>query len=210
MEIKFSNIYFAYGENKAPILRDFSLTAKAGDVICIKGASGSGKTTLFKLLLGFEYPTKGKITFNDKELKSTQLTQLRKQSTWLPQDLNLGEGKLKEVFYYPFSFKANEVIRPGEEYVLTTFEALGLNKNIWDEEFKNLSTGQRQRVGLALCHLLSKDIMLLDEPTSALDQRSKERVEKLLFDKEKIIISTSHDPWWLERCTQIVELEPTS
>ena len=206
MTVAFSNIDFGYNENNEPIIQNFSLEAKEGNRIAIKGASGSGKTTLFRLLLGFETPDKGTISFNGKPLRPKQLKQLRKETTWLPQDLDLGADKLKEVFYYPFSFKINKPKRPKEEEVLSTFDALGLNKNVWEGNFKDLSTGQRQRVGIALCHLLGKAVLLLDEPTSALDETSKEKVGKLLFDDKRIIISTSHDPWWLERCSQIIEL----
>lgn len=206
MEIRFQNVDFAYDKENDPIIKKFSLKVEEGDRIAIKGASGSGKTTLFRLLLGFETPDSGTISFNGKPLKPHQLKQLRKETTWLPQDLNLGADKLKDVFYYPFSFKANESKKPNEKKVLSTFNALGLNKSIWDSNFKDLSTGQRQRVGIALCYLLDKAVLLLDEPTSALDEASKLKVGKLLFDDKRIIISTSHDPWWLKRCSQIIEL----
>lgn len=207
MEIKFSNVDFSYDKTKNPIINNFSLVVKEGDVIGIKGSSGAGKTTLFRLLLGFEIPDSGKIEFDDKPLESHQLKLLRKETTWLPQDLNLGEGTLREVFNFPFSFAANASKKPDEVKVLSTFEALGLPKSIWEEEFSNLSTGQRQRVGIALGHLMDKNIMLLDEPTSALDEASKEKVKNLLFNNKRIILSTSHDPWWLERCSKIVELK---
>ncbi len=206
MEIRFENVDFAYDKKNAPIIKNFSLKAEEGDRIAIKGASGSGKTTLFRLLLGFETPDSGTISFNGEQLNTYQLKQFRKKTTWLPQDLNLGEDKLKDVFYYPFSFKTNESKKPSEEKVISTFNALGLDKSIWDSNFKDLSTGQRQRVGIALCHLLDKPVLLLDEPTSALDEASKQKVENLLFGDKRIIISTSHDPWWLERCSQIIEL----
>lgn len=208
MTVAFSNIDFSYNKSKGAIIHNFSLEARDGDLIAIKGASGSGKTTLFRLLLGFEAPDSGTITFNGKLLKVTQLKLLRRETTWLPQDLDLGEGKVKELFYYPFSFNINKNQKPEEEMILSTFDALGLNEDIWEENFANLSTGQRQRVGLALCHLLDKKILLLDEPTSALDEASKEKVEKLLFDNKRIIISTSHDPWLLNRCSKIIELKP--
>lgn len=206
MNLKLSNIEFSYDKDQAPIIKNFSLEINEGDIIGIKGASGSGKTTLFRLILGFETPDKGSILFNDKLLDPQQLQLLRKETTWLPQDLNLGEGKLKDVFYYPFSFENNKSKKPDKNTVLSTFKALGLDETIWESNFRDLSTGQRQRVGIALSHLLNKSVMILDEPTSALDEASKHKVESLLFDGKRMIISTSHDPWWLEKCTQIVEL----
>jgi len=204
MNIEFSKVDFAYDSDL--IIKNFSLKLKEGDVIAIKGASGSGKTTLFRLLLGFEIPDSGEITFNGKPLKPRELKVLRRETTWLPQDLDLGEGKVKEVFYYPFTFQVNKTQEPDEDKVLSTFGALGLKESTWGSNFSDLSTGQRQRVGLALCYLLDKSILLLDEPTSALDEASKQKVEKLLFDDNRIIISTSHDPWWIDRCSQTINL----
>lgn len=204
MNIEFSEVDFSYDSN--PLIQNFSLKVKEGDVIAIKGASGSGKTTLFRLLMGFEIPDSGTISFNGKALNPKQLKLFRRETTWLPQDLNLGEGKVNEVVLYPFSFKVNKTKKPEVKKILSVFDELGLTESIWDSDFSNLSTGQRQRVGLALCYLLDKNILLLDEPTSALDIDSKHKVENLLFDDRRLIISTSHDPWWLDRCSQIIEL----
>lgn len=207
MTIAFSNVDFSYKKN-SPVLKNFSLEAKQGDNIALKGASGSGKTTLFRLLLGFERPDNGEIYFKDKELTPKQIKRIRQETAWLPQDLNLGEGLVKDVFYYPFSFNANKAKKPDRKKIFSTFEKLGLSDDIWEERFPDLSTGQRQRVGLALCHLLDKNILLLDEPTSALDENSKEKAAKLLFDNNRIVLSSSHDPWWIDRCDKIVEINP--
>ena len=53
--------------------------------------------------------------------------------------------------------------------------------------------------------------MLLDEPTSALDEASKERaLSHLLSDAGRTILSTSHDPWWVDRCDRVIDLEDAS
>src|SRR5699024_8094093 len=117
---------------------------------------------------------------------------------------------LKEVFYFPFSFKNNQAKKPTQPQAESVFQSLGLQKIPWKEDFKSLSTGQRQRIGIAICHFLDKDILLLDEPTSALDQSSKQKIKELLFRKNKIIISASHDDWWINHSTKIVTLNTTS
>lgn len=205
--IKLANIDFSYDANTC-LIQGLSLDISEGDIIGIKGPSGSGKTTLFRLILGFETPDNGVVSFNGKPLEPEHLQHFRTHTAWLPQQLDLGEGKVEEVFYYPFGFKANALKKTTEDKVLSTFARLGLSRDIWGTNFRNLSTGQRQRVGIALIHLLDKAVYLLDEPTSALDEVSKEKIKELLFDKKRIIISTSHDPWWLERCTQIIDLAP--
>ncbi|MDN3669185.1 ABC transporter ATP-binding protein [Echinicola jeungdonensis] len=207
MSIIFDQIDFSYSKNEDPLIQGFSLEAEPGDRLAIKGESGTGKTTIFRLLLGFEIPDQGTILFQREKLNPSNIKGLRQQTTWLPQDLDLGQGLLKEVFYHPFQFKSNLANSPSEETVLETINELGLPQKLWVEKFENLSTGQRQRVGIALCYLLQKPILLLDEPTSALDDASKEKVTELLYKKKsRTIISTSHDPWWLERCEKVVEL----
>lgn len=173
----------------------------------IKGESGSGKTTLFRLMLGFEQPDDGNILYKNKSLDLDTIKKLRKESSWLPQDLNLGSGKVRELIQFPFDFKANNGARPSQEALITVFEQLGLEASLLENPFADLSTGQRQRAGIALCYLLKKKLIFLDEPTSALDRESKKKVADLLFkDKDRTIISTSHDPFWVDQCNNIVEL----
>lgn len=208
MNITFDRVSFSYKKEEKPILKELSFQVKKGDRIALKGSSGSGKTTIFRLLLGFEQPDEGQIVINDQNLNEKTVNDLRAHTSWLPQDLNLGEGKTSEVFYYPFDFKANSDQKPSEETALETLVSLGLPEKVWNDKFEDLSTGQRQRIGIALCHLLKKPIVLLDEPTSALDDTSKDLVKKLLFaDKEDIIISTSHDPWWIDQCDRVINLD---
>jgi len=135
-----------------------------------------------------------------------ELFQFRNRTAWLPQDLDLGEGSLEEVFFYLFDFKNNKHKKPSKEKAYEIFEFLGLKDTQWNTGFRSLSTGQRQRIGIALCYFLDKEVLLLDEPTSALDEASKEKVKELLFDKNKIILSASHDPWWTTRCNKIVKI----
>ena len=119
----------------------------------------------------------------------------------------MGSGPLKQVFQYPFEFAANTASAPGTEAVENVLERLGLGTSLLKKDFSDLSTGQRQRVGIALCYLLNKPLVLLDEPTSALDNRSKQHVVDLLFgDTGRTILSTSHDPWWIEQCDKAAEL----
>ena len=189
------------------LVHPFSFEASRGDRLAIKGASGAGKTTILRLLLGFEKPQSGSIAVDGTLLSAKNIRQWRQKTAWLPQDLNIGSGSLKEVMEFPFQFKTNAANRPDEQEMLHALSALNLEEKHWDEKFENLSTGQRQRAGLALCHLMRKPVLLLDEPTSALDQPSKERVAHLLFGvKDRIIISTSHDPWWLRQCDKTLTL----
>ncbi|MCW9705619.1 ABC transporter ATP-binding protein [Fodinibius salsisoli] len=200
--ISCTNLHFSFGEE--PILRDLSFDIPRGQHTILKGESGAGKTTLLKLFLGFEKPTRGTIRFFD----DMDTPDIRSSSAWLPQDLDLGSGTVEELIRKPFTFRLNESNRPDREQCLSTFSQLGLADHTLGKSFQSLSTGQRQRVGIALCHLLDKPLLLLDEPTSALDSLSKQRITNLLLaNTSKTVVSTSHDPFWLDHADYTVSLD---
>lgn len=206
--IAFQDVSFTYKDEPKPVIRHCSFQAKSGDRLVLKGESGTGKTTLFRLLLGFEIPEEGSIRYHRQPLEGDNIKRIRQETAWLPQDLNLGSGKVQELVRFPFSFEANKSVAPSEEVIALTFDKLGLDFSLLQNQFSDLSTGQRQRVGVAICHLLDKPLLLLDEPTSALDSASKQKVADLLLaDSNRTIISTSHDPWWIDRCEKVVTLK---
>jgi len=206
MILKGEDISFSYpGET---LFSRFRFEIREGESVVFRGESGSGKSTLFKLLLGFETPDSGRLSYRGKPLTGDQLKEFRKNTAWLPQDLNLGEGIVREVMDYPFTFQSRQNYIPDHEARMDVMDDLGIDGDLYEKEYRDLSTGQRQRVGIALCILLDKPVMLLDEPTSALDESSKERVLKhLRSDENRTILSTSHDPWWVERCDRVIDLD---
>lgn len=206
MRLKGKNVCFSYpGE---PIFNSFNFELNEGDKVVVKGESGSGKSTLFRLIMGFEIPDNGEILYNGKSLDGDVLRNFRRQTAWLPQDLNLGDGSVTEVVRYPFRFNKSGNEMPEDGQIKQIFIDLGLDEETLKKTFSDLSTGQRQRVGLAMCILLNKPVMLLDEPTSALDEGSKEKAINYLFsDSKRTILSTSHDPYWIERCDRIIDLD---
>jgi ABC-type bacteriocin/lantibiotic exporter with double-glycine peptidase domain len=202
--LKLSEIRFSFSDET--VLDDFSFRLQTNEKLVIKGDSGSGKSTLLKIILGFLQPESGEILLNGNPMDIRECKELRRKAAWLPQDLNMGENSVREMIFMPFSFKYNSVNKPSESTVLETFEQLGLQEEVLDKQFTDLSTGQRQRVGITICTLLNRPFLLLDEPTSALDQASKEKAAELLLDDpEKTVLSVSHDPFWVERCDRMIE-----
>jgi ABC-type bacteriocin/lantibiotic exporter with double-glycine peptidase domain len=201
-EVAFKNISFGFVNES--ILNGFSFQAPAGRHTVLKGESGSGKSTMLQLILGFYQPKEGHVLIDGQP---RQPRVVRKQSAWLPQDLDLGNDSVRNVMLRPFDFAANQSQKPSEAQLEEYLQRLGLGADNLDKAFRDLSTGQRQRVGLAVCSLLDKSLLLLDEPTSALDAASKRKVAELLLDKKRTIISTSHDPFWVERADQLIELD---
>lgn len=185
------------------MLDNFSFEAKTGKHTLIKGESGSGKSTILTLLLGFNKPDSGIISFGNSDLDPRAL---RRHTAWLPQDLNLGTGQVREIIARPFEFAANQSAEKNLRQQTEVLQQLGLRPETLDKQFRDLSTGQRQRVGLAICYLLDKPLLLLDEPTSALDHTSKQKAADLLLTSGRTIISTSHDPFWVNKADNVIKL----
>lgn len=199
------NIHFKYGTEI--IFDDFSFKLKKGEKLVLKGESGSGKSTLFRLILGFEHPEHGEFRYNGSVLGNGNVSSFRKETSWLPQDLNIGSGLVKEVIEYPLNFKSKSEKQTDPTNITNLLNDLGLDSSILKKTYSDLSTGQRQRIGVLICILLNKPLMLLDEPTSALDRESKEKLAELLLNSDRTILSTSHDPFWVKRCDRMIEMQ---
>lgn len=204
MILEGQNIHFSYDDEI--IFDDFSFELKKGEKLVLKGESGSGKSTLFRLILGFESPEKGIFLYKESELNSENIQSFRKNTSWLPQDLNIGEGSVKDVIHYPFHFKSSSHNIPDKEQIIDLLNGTGLEADILKKNFSDLSTGQRQRVAIIICVLMDKELYLLDEPTSALDRDTKEKIADLLLTDDRTILSTSHDPFWVDRCDRVIEM----
>ncbi len=86
-------------------------------------------------------------------------------------------------------------------------EKLNLNKSILNQNFSDISGGEKQRLGIMICKLINRPIMILDEPTSALDKENISTIAQYLcYDNDKTILSASHDDEWVQKCNKIIEI----
>jgi putative ABC transport system ATP-binding protein len=176
------------------IFSDLNLCVKENEKFLIQGRSGMGKTSLFRLILGFEQPQSGQILVNGLPLDKNHITRIRQQIFYLSQDIDLKNEiiirLLTDILELYFPRKA-----PLEE--INKFLAfLELSPDILQKKTKDISGGERQRIGLLIGFLLDRPIWLLDEPTSALDDAMKEKISSHILSLDKTIIIISHDPVW--------------
>ncbi len=203
--VEFKNVSLSFPGEK--VLDSFSFAIEKGDKVVFQGPSGRGKSTILNLIMGFIKPDDGQIIFEGKKVTDRNIQKLRSECSWLPQDFQLGEGNVRDVIFQPFEFKKNHDLKPDIERVIKVFEYLGLEQNLLDKRFTAVSEGQKQRVGLAICHLLNRKLLLLDEPASSLDPKSKMKVVDLFLKNSHVtVISTSHDPEWVKYCNKIIPL----
>ncbi|MBA7597949.1 putative multidrug export ATP-binding/permease protein [subsurface metagenome] len=194
-EIIFDDVDFEYLKNK-PILKNINLKIKSGETVALVGKSGVGKTTLAELIMGYYKPKEGRIFLDGSDISKLQLRWLRNQIAIVPQDLNLFNDTLINNLKYA-NPKATEkdIIKSAraasaEEFIMKLPK--GYNTKVGEKGVK-LSTGQRQRIAIAMAFLKNPKILILDEPTAALDAESEKKVQegikKLIEGKTTIIIA---------------------
>lgn len=209
--IEFKNVTFAYPETQVPVLKDVSFTIKQGEKVAILGRIGSGKSTIAKLLLKLYEPQSGSILIDGIDIKQIDPADLRKSIGYIPQDINLFKGTIKENILNNYRYYTDEemlkVSKIGgvDEFVKT--HPLGYDMPI-GERGLGLSGGQKQTVGIARALLSQANTLLFDEPTNAMDQASESHtIQKLKpIIKDKTLLFVTQKMNTLELCDRIIVL----
>ena len=182
--VRFEHVAFSYPSRKdIPVLKDLSLSAFNGEQIAIVGPSGAGKSTLASLLLHFYEPDNGVLLFDERPAKEFPLSQLRRQMAFVPQDVVLFGGTIREnIAYGKPGATEEEIIAASKnanahDFIMSFPEKY---ETIVGERGIKLSGGQRQRIAIGRAILKDPTILILDEATSSLDSESEQLVQEAL------------------------------
>lgn len=228
-EIILNDIHKYYGTNH--VLKGVSLEIYEDSVVGLIGKNGAGKTTLFKIISGSESCEKGEFILA-KGRRVGVLDQIREYSpgTTVYQVLDSAfseihklRDKLQSITKQMAHDHASDLvksygliqqefeIRGGyniETSINRVCNGIGIDKDMQERLFSELSGGERTRVNLARIILSDADILLLDEPTNHLDINAVEWLEDYLNTFKGTVVVISHDRYFLDRITEkIVEIE---
>jgi ATP-binding cassette subfamily C protein len=185
-------VSFAY-PGGPEVLSDIDLSIRPGEFVAIVGASGSGKSTLLRLLLGFEFPSRGIVRYDGRVLPALDLRCLRSRIGTVLQGGRLWAGDLLANIVGASSLTVDEAWEAARAAGLAAdIEAMPMGMyTLVGEGVSTLSGGQRQRVLLARALVGRPRILLLDEATSALDNLSQAAVLETLesLDATRIVIA---------------------
>jgi subfamily B ATP-binding cassette protein MsbA len=192
--ITFDHSGFSYGD--APVLKDVSFVARAGESIALVGPSGSGKSTLLNLLPRFFDLTAGDIRFDDLSHRDIAITALRSRIALVTQDPFLFDDTIRaNIAYGNAGATAEQIEQAATDAAADDFiRALpqGYDTRV-GEAGSRLSGGQKQRIAIARAFLKDAPLLLLDEATSALDTQSEikvqEALERLMTGRTTFIIA---------------------
>jgi sulfate/thiosulfate transport system ATP-binding protein len=167
--------------SRFPALNHVSFTVESGELVALLGPSGSGKTTLLRVVAGLEFPDKGRILFDDRDV-TTQSAYQRKagfvfQHYALFQHLSVFENIAFGLRVRKKSQRPSEPqIRARVEQLLDTIQLAEFAKRLPSQ----LSGGQRQRVAFARALAIEPEVLLLDEPFGALDAKLRKELRRWL------------------------------
>jgi ATP-binding cassette subfamily C protein len=209
---RFDDVTFGYGDKT--VLRNVSLTIRAGEITTLTGTSGAGKTTIADLLLGLYRPDSGEVYIDDMALAEADLARWRELVGYVPQEVilfhdsvhanvTLGDPELG-----PDDARAALAAAGAWEFVAQMPQGLD---SIVGERGTLLSGGQRQRIAVARALIHRPALLILDEATSALDPNTEAAIcrnlKDLVAQTGLTIVAITHQSAWVEAAHRVYHVE---
>ncbi|MDE8329936.1 ABC transporter ATP-binding protein [Erysipelothrix rhusiopathiae] len=209
-EASLHDVTFSY-DNEI-ILDEINMTITKNKIIALTGESGAGKSTILKLLMRFWDVNEGSVNINDQDIKSVTTRHLRSIESMMSQDTDIFKDTIKNNIAFVKPDASDEEIYEAAQHasVHDFIMSLPLGYDTMMEELgSNLSSGERQRIGLARIFLHGGDLILLDEPTSNLDSLNEAIILKSIveYKHNKTIVIVSHRASTLKIADEVWNLE---
>jgi len=174
--VELENITFGYSPLDKPLLTGFDLTVGPGQQVALVGGSGSGKSTVSRLIAGLYSPWEGVIRIDGQRLEDIPRGALAASVSFVDQDVFLFEGTVRDnVALWDPSIPDDAVIealRDAALYDVVMRRPGGIHSRV-EQDGRNFSGGQRQRLEIARALVRRPSILVLDEVTSALDAETE-------------------------------------
>jgi len=179
-DVSLEGVTFGYEAGRA-VLREVSVSARAGETIAIVGPTGAGKSTLAGLIPRFFDPWEGSVRLDGRDLREVRLRDVRRQVAVVLQEAFLFPLTVAENIAYGRPEATMEQIRAAAEAANAAEFIEKMERGyetVVGERGATLSGGQRQRLAIARALLKDSPVLVLDEPTAALDAMT----ERLLWE----------------------------
>lgn len=179
-DIVFENVTFYYEENK-PVLKNFNLTVKAGEMVALVGHTGSGKSTIVNLVCRFYEPRQGMIRINGRDYREIALHSLHEKIGMVLQTPHLFSGTIADNIRYGDLNASDAQVQAAAQMAGAHEFILGFEKGYETEVGEGgvlLSTGQKQLISIARAILSEPELFIMDEATSSVDTLTEALIQK--------------------------------
>ena len=210
--IIFKNVTFTYQRTGIKVFDSFNLEIEEGKTLGIIGKVGSGKTTLLDLLSRVYDPEKGSILYNNKDIKSFKINNLRGLFSYVPQNNFLFSDSIYKNIQFGNPDATNEQVLKAAKLSEIDSEINKFEKGyrtILGERGITLSGGQIQRISIARSLVKDSALYLFDDCFSSLDTDTEERLINNLINnlKNKSVVIVSHRVSCVKHSDKIIVLE---
>lgn len=210
--IEYDRVTFSYPGRKVKIFEDTSIEIKKGEKIAIIGESGIGKSTFIKLIMRFWDVNNGSIRLDGRNIKEIPTKTIRASQTLVSQETYLFNKSIEDnIKIGNPSATRDQVIDAAKKASIHSFiETLpnGYETKV-GELGGNISSGEKQRIGLARAFISSGEVLILDEPTSNLDTLNEGEILKAIKEncEDKTILLISHRKSTTTICDKVYKLK---
>jgi NHLM bacteriocin system ABC transporter peptidase/ATP-binding protein len=175
--VALEGVTFGYSPLDEPLLTDFSLEVGPGRQVALVGGSGSGKSTVSRLISGLYRPWEGEIRIDGQPLDTLSRGSLAASVSFVDQDVFLFEGTVRDnVALWDPSIPDEDVVaalRDAAVHDAVARRPGGIHARV-EQDGRNFSGGQRQRLEIARALVRQPSVLVLDEVTSALDAETEQ------------------------------------
>lgn len=210
--IRFDHISFSYPDalEQRPIVHDVSLHISAKEKVAIIGKTGAGKSTLFKLLARDFTPTHGELFIDERPIESYSEKALFNGITLLEQEIDIFSDTLRNnLLIANPNASDKELIQRLQEVELDYLAQSDDGLDTWlGKGGRELSGGEKRRIGIIRVLLHPSPILLVDEPTEALDSVLAEKIMDLLlrYAQDKTLLYITHHQVGLDKMDKIYQI----
>ena len=208
--IELNGVSFRYTEEQPLILNDINLKIKPGEYVAIVGKSGCGKSTIIRLLMGFEKPLSGTISYDDISIENIDPRSLRSNIGTVLQNGKLFVGDIFSniTISAPYLTLKDAWDAAEKAGVAETIRQMPMQMNtLISEGAGGISGGQKQRLLIARAIAPKPKILILDEATSALDNITQKIVSDSLDALNCTRIVVAHRLSTIKNCDRIIVLD---
>jgi ATP-binding cassette subfamily C protein CydC len=208
--IEYENVTFRYPDGDSNTLQDISLQIPAKHRIAVVGQTGSGKSTLMQLLNRYWDTQQGDIKIAGQSIRHWSESQLRQAISVVSQRVDILNGTLRDNLLMASSDASDEALSE-------SLTKVGLEKLLDDQGLdtwlgdggRQLSGGEKRRIGIARALLHNGPILLLDEPTEGLDKQTEQQIMQLFEQhfEDKTVVFITHRLVDLDKMDSICLIE---